>query len=93
MSDSHTKFVWIASSGLGGKSITEGPTYQQMDRSDITILKSFAFFVFVFKKSVWINIKCLLNFFANYILYLLLEHFVAHRECGKMVHVVRHFIT
>ena len=38
------------------------------------------FFVFVFKKSVWINIKCLLNFLPNYILYLLLEHFVAHKK-------------
>ena len=46
MSDSHTNFVWISSSGLGGKSITDGPTYRQMDRSDITILKSFAFFCF-----------------------------------------------
>ena len=39
-------------------------------------------FVLVVKKSVWINIKCILNFFPNYILYLLLEHLVAHKECA-----------
>ena len=49
VNDSHTKFVWIASRGLGGKSITDGPTYRPMDRSDITILKSFAF-LFLFSK-------------------------------------------
>ena len=50
-----------------------------MDRRTEAILQYVLCF-FVFKKSVWINIKCLLNFFPNYILYLLLEHFVAHKE-------------
>ena len=64
VSDSHTKFVWISSSGLGGNSITDGRTHGQMDRSDITISTLLFFLVFVFKKSVWINIRCLLNFFS-----------------------------
>ena len=91
MSDSHTKFVWISSNGLGGHSITAGRTHGQTDRSDYTMY--LLLFCFCFQKGVWINIKCLLNFFPNYILYLLLEHFVAQKECGKMVHAMRHFIT
>ena len=48
MSDSHTKFVWISSSGLGGNCITDGRTHGQMDRSDITI--STLLFCFCFQK-------------------------------------------
>ena len=49
MSDSHTNFVWISSSGLGGNSITDGRAHGQMDRSDITI-STLLFFCFCFQK-------------------------------------------
>ena len=80
MSDSHTKYVWISSNGLGRKNMTDGRTYGQTDRSDIRICY-LLFFCFCFHKE---RVDKLLNFFPDYILYLLLENFV---------HVMRHFIT
>ena len=41
MSNSHTKFGWISSNGLGGDSITDGHTDRRMDGGDCFFKKSF----------------------------------------------------
>ena len=79
--NSQTKFGWMLCNNLGKDSTTDGWRRLQYPLS-------------FFKKIVGINIKCLLNFFPNHMLYLLLEHFCSkQRDCGKMEQVMRHFIT
>ena len=41
MSNSHTKFGWISSNGLGGDSITDGRTDRRTDGGDCFLKKSF----------------------------------------------------
>ena len=48
LSNSHTKFGWITSNGLGGDSVTDGQT----DESDCNIPDVF------FKKKTWYAIGC-----------------------------------
>ena len=38
VSNSHTKFGWISSNGLGGDSVTDGPTHEQMEAIAISLM-------------------------------------------------------